>query len=249
MYYTEKAIYSYSEIEIFKYKQRISYNEKRQIRQKRQIQIQKTEEQKQIYMYASQNRAKTKLRRLISCNLDLTKFYTLTFSYTMTDLSQANYLFNQFLKRLRYKFPHIKYIAVPEYQSDVDYFGKPKPQGGSIHYHLLIDMPYIKAHHIEKLWHNGFIKIKHIYDQKYLAYYFMKYFSKENADKRFFKKKRFFTSRNILQPIIIYGQNINIYLSLLGKRLQFFYKRIFQSDIIGEVLLKHFLINPLTCLS
>jgi len=44
------------------------------------------------------------------------------------------------MKRIIRKREDFEYIAVVEFQKDVDYHGKKKEKGGSVHYHLLCNI-------------------------------------------------------------------------------------------------------------
>lgn len=144
-------------------------------------------------------RARQKIRRLINCNPDLEKFMTLTFDINkvtgdITNLDIANNYFNIFIKRLKRVYPDLKYIAVPEFQKK-----------GRIHYHLLTNIKeYISNDYLaDELWTYGFAWLRKTYNVDNLGAYVCKYLSKEIFDKRYFRKKKFFYSLNLLKPVII----------------------------------------------
>jgi len=80
----------------------------------------------------STNRTRTEMRRLINCNQDFSKFYTLTFADNITDVKFANKHFNKFIMRMEYHYGKFKYIAVIEFQ-----------ERGAVHYHFLCNLPCV----------------------------------------------------------------------------------------------------------
>lgn len=134
------------------------------------------------------------IRRLIEMNYKAryTKFVTLTFSNHVTDVEKANYEFKKFIERFKYKLQKgIKYLAVWE-----------RTKKDRIHYHMVIfDLKYIKWSDLEKVWGNGFIKINDVshVESENVGRYIAKYFSKD-VDISDYKKKAFFTSRNLKKP-------------------------------------------------
>jgi hypothetical protein len=147
-------------------------------------------------------RAKNNISRLILGNMDMYPqyrlvFLTLTFRENITTLEQANPLFTKFIKRLDYYCKKsIKYIAVHEFQKDIDFHGNIKPDGGSIHYHILIfNIPFIDAEVLGKdIWKHGGITIKAVNRSKGLYNYITKYITKAFEDERCENKKRYFYS-------------------------------------------------------
>ena len=127
-------------------------------------------EQKQKTIF-SISRTRTNIRRLTNTNQHLDKFLTLTFAKSMPDLIVANKLFDTAMKRIIRARPEFEYIAVVEFQKDVDFHGNKKENGGSVHYHLLCNMPMKEHMTIEdlfawerrfalKYWQNGSRLIK-----------------------------------------------------------------------------------------
>lgn len=134
------------------------------------------------------------IRRLIEMNYkpNETKFVTLTFRDEMEDVADANYLFNKFIKRLKYKLgKDVKYIAVWE-----------RTKKNRIHYHLIVfDLKFMKWKDLESVWKHGFVKINDVshVERCNVGRYISKYFSKE-LDVKDMHKKAFFTSRNLKKP-------------------------------------------------
>ena len=170
------------------------------------------EEQKEMTSGALR-RTKMNIMRLVNSNPDFITFLTLTFDENkaankkdITEFEKCNYWFMTFIQRLKYNFPNIKYLAVPEFQGDY-YFrtGIKKEFGGAIHYHLLLDQK-IDSKKMEKIWGHGFVKINKIQAINNVGLYVSKYLSKESFNKKYFGKKKFFYSRNINRPKEYKGQ-------------------------------------------
>jgi hypothetical protein len=157
---------------------------------------------------ANVRRTRSRIRRLVNSNPDLNKFLTLTFKDDIAgnrDFLTANQYFDVFVKRMRRFFSAFKYVCVPEYQSDYYFRSKAlKPGGGAIHYHLLCNLPYIDISLFEgRFWTFGFARLNCIDNVDNVGAYVCKYLGKANFDVRFFKKKKFFYSTNLIQPLVV----------------------------------------------
>lgn len=142
-------------------------------------------------------RTKKALKRLVNSNPQLNKFLTLTFAENITDWVYANNEFKKFIKRLNRRYADFKYIAVPEFQ-----------KRGAIHFHLVCNVRYLSIQELDglrSLWGNGWIDLQRIDKIENVGAYMAKYMSKQNCDKRFFHKKKFFRSLKLLLPQIIQG--------------------------------------------
>lgn len=98
-----------------------------------------------------------RIRELINTNFQGEKnelCFTITYAENMMDTKKLYKDFQNFMDRLKYKYPDIDYISVVE------------PQGrGAWHCHVLLrfnalNKVYIPNKEIEKLWGNGFTKVK-----------------------------------------------------------------------------------------
>jgi len=194
--YTEKLIKSGNMYEYSTYSIPVKFKDfsKKIIKTQKQLSIFEQLQEKKRIQNISINRTKTQLIRLVNCNNDLNKFITLTFRQPIQDLTQANYELKKFIQRLKTTYPQLKYIAVPEFTKK-----------GNIHYHLLTNNKYIKSQFLEQIWKNGFIKINKTRDQYNLSFYISKYLTKNNFDIRYFNKKKYFFSKNLLRSIITIG--------------------------------------------
>ena len=143
--------------------------------------------------YANTNqRRRDKIRRLACTNFNnkYDKFLTLTFAENKTNIEECNLLFKNFIKRLKYKYNLLclKYLAVIEFQ-----------ERGAVHYHVLLNIPYIPHKELQELWGNGFVFVNAISHVDNLGAYILKYMTKDNNDTRLMGKKVYLTSRNLKQ--------------------------------------------------
>lgn len=234
--YNFKVVVSGKHVEVYKYKKQVwrefekknfedekPQKEPKQLNAFEQIAIMK---QKQQY---SVNRTRTEIRRLINSNPQLTKFMTLTFAKNITDLKEANYIFNQFIKRMNYKYPDFKYLAIPEFQ-----------QRGAVHYHLLCEMPFIHFREITEIWGQGNIDIKTLNNVDNIGAYVCKYLSKDMFDERTFAKKKFFRSQTLLEPVEILGYWAMKFVEKLCSVLTPVFEKTFESEWVGEVEYKSY---------
>jgi len=241
--YNEKVVVSGEHAESYNYKKRVwrefekktqesvknePHKEPIQLSLEEQIKLQ---QQKQQY---SVNRTRTEIRRLINSNPQITKFMTLTFAKNITDLKEANYIFNQFIKRMTYKYPSFEYLAIPEFQ-----------KRGAVHYHLLCKMPFVHFSEIRQIWDQGNIDIKKLNNVDNIGAYVCKYLSKDMFDKRTFGKKKFFRSQTLKQPIELVGWMAHKFIEKFLSVLTPTFEKTFESEWVGEVEYKAFKLNSL----
>jgi len=163
----------------------------------------------------SATRAKNTLRRLVQSNFDSnSKFITLTFAnnknFDITSLKSCYKQFNKFIMRLRYQYPGVKYVAVPEFQN--------KRQRGAVHYHLISDLPFIDNEKLSSLWGLGFIKINKVSSSLNVGLYVSKYLSKEFYQKKYKGFKTYYRSSNLINPIVVYGKKAKTFYQGLFER-------------------------------
>lgn len=152
------------------------------------------------------SRARKKIRRLIEANVRKNPiFITYTFAKNIKTLEEANPLLSKHLKELQRRYGKLKYLCVPEFQ-----------KRGAVHYHIIyFNLPYIENIKIKfaKIWPHGFIQIKAIRKIKSIAAYVSKYLQKSIEDKRTAKRKSYFCSKGLIQPVEIRDEeNIDNYL-------------------------------------
>ena len=139
--YDLKVVVSGKQVELYRYKKNVwrDYEAKREEvfkKEPKQLDIFEQEKLKQQRIQFSINRTKTEIRRLVNTKPQLNKFMTLTFAKSTTDLKTANYIFNQFIKRMVYRYPNFEYLAVPEFQKDEDHYGRKKKQAHTQKYQI-----------------------------------------------------------------------------------------------------------------
>ncbi len=202
-YYNTKIIHTKSNVELWRYKRpiKIGYSKdtstsNKSKNKKGYERVESLIKRKNYY----KNR-QNEVRRIVDLNFDdKTSFLTLTQDSKepfCKDIKVSNYNFDKFIRRLKYylekNFPDmpLKYLATWE-----------RTKSGLIHYHvILFSFPFIPTSKIEELWRLGFVKINKIkkIDSKKRGLYISKYFSKD-LDKREYKSKAYFKSRNLKVP-------------------------------------------------
>ncbi len=229
--YDFKVVVSGKQVEVYEYKKNIlrDYEKKKETKQTaqkepKQLNIFQQQEIKKQKMKFSLNRAKTEIRRLVNANPQLNKFLTLTFAENITDLKEANYIFNQFIKRIAYKYRDFEYLAVPEFQ-----------KRGAVHYHLLCKLPFVEMAEIELLWGQGFVRVNKIANVNNVGAYVCKYLSKDLFDERSFNKKKFFRSQSLIKPIEMLGVIAKRFAKKYLSGLIPVFKKTFSSEWSGEV--------------
>jgi hypothetical protein len=158
------------------------------------------EERKMEYSGAVNHKARNKIRRLISANFSQESlFVTLTYAREEKDVKTGNYDLKKFLQKMKRRQKDFKYVAVIEFQ---------EKRGGVIHYHMLCNYRLtwdshkeLQAHErdLAAVWGNGFVDIGYKKTDNAGAY-LIKYMTKENNDDRLRGQKRYFFSRNCMQP-------------------------------------------------
>jgi len=192
------------------------------------------------------SRTRTNIRRLANANPQLNKFLTLTFAESTTELQKANYLFNQAMKRIIRQKEYFEYIAVVEFQKDIDYHGKKKEKGGSVHYHLLCNIKMPRTNNLKELfdwekwfalryWKYGFIKIKDVRQISNMGAYFCKYLGKDMFDKRMFGKKKFFCSQKLNKPVEMTGHEAFMFYNQYINGLEPIFVKSFFSEYVGNI--------------
>lgn len=162
---------------------------------------------------SSLSRTRNTLIRLINANSRMWEkndqkieplFITFTFKENIKNVSQANPLFTNFIKRLNYhifntKDSVVKYVVVPEFQ-----------KRGAVHYHaVFFNLPPIdikqerETRAFQKLWEHGFIEIKAMNDVPNIGLYMTKYMTKNATDRRLVGRKKYFSSRELIKPDVV----------------------------------------------
>lgn len=173
-------------------------------------------------------RARVSVRRLVDCNPDLNKFFTLTFAENVTDFDVANECFRKYVMRLKYNYKSdLKYLVVPEFQ-----------KRGAIHFHVLCNLQYVPVAQLAELWGFGFCRINRIDNVTNVGLYVSKYIQKQFDDERLHAKKCYWGSRNLRRPVVIdTPEVVDSLLSDCESQNAYFGKKVvYQTDMFGAVL-------------
>jgi hypothetical protein len=148
------------------------------------------EARKQEYIGAVNQKARNKIRRLITANFtEKSLFITLTYKKNMQDIEASNGNLKKFVQKMKRKQKDFQYVAVIEFQ-----------KRGAIHYHMLCNYRLewntheeLQAHErtLGGVWGHGFVDIGYKKNDNAGAY-LIKYMTKDNMDERLEGKKRFF---------------------------------------------------------
>lgn len=233
--YHKKMIVSGKKVELYHYEEAILKNKKNNKRvnyKKRtkeevikQIKECENEEFKMEVMKSfSLRRTRAKIVRLVDCNPDLNTFVTLTFKKNVKSLSKANLIFKSFIKRLKKQVPHLKYLAVPEFQ-----------KRGAVHYHILVNFQ-MENKKLADIWGQGFVMINKIKHVKRVGAYVAKYIGKDLFDVRYFGMRKIMASRNLKKPIVItVAKTIKVFIDTFKYKLEIVNEKVYYSDWLGKI--------------
>jgi hypothetical protein len=240
--FDERVIISGFEVEHYQYPDKpvLRWETNSELKKKKENKEIKDKKEQTEKSSSSVKRTRDGIRRIINCNLQLIKFFTLTFKDQTTDIKKANERFNLFTQRMKDRYKEFEYLSIPEFQKDTDYYGNPKPDGGAVHYHLLCNLRYAKSKELEKIWKNGFIKIKRIKEGSNLGAYVCKYLQKEMFDKRMFHKKKYFYSRELKKPVELIGDQAKEFMDYMKDNLILKKEFKMSNEYRGNVLYKIF---------
>jgi hypothetical protein len=127
---------------------------------------------------------------------DDSKFLTLVPAENIADVQEANKYFKKFISRVRRIYGNFDYLAVIEFQ---------KENRTSVHYHLMINLPYIPQKTLLELWGggSGSVYIRKIRNVDNLGAYLLKYMGKSIGDERLMGNKAYLCSQNLKRPLKI----------------------------------------------
>ena len=234
MTYSGKLIISGKQVELYQYETLVKTKSKRKKkkivkrRTKEEIekQIKQSEEgnfQMEVIRHYSLRRTRSRITRLINTNEDIRTFITLTFKDNIADLQEANIIFKRFILRLKYLYPDLKYLAVPEFQ-----------KRGAVHYHVLININYIENLKLAEIWEQGFVKINKVKHINNLGLYISKYICKDLFDIRYFGMRKVLCSRKLDQPTVFTGSK-DIMNFLQKDDLDLILEKEYNSDWLGKI--------------
>ena len=198
-----------------------------------------SEENKQKNYSNTNQRRRDTIRRLACCNFDnkYDKFLTLTFADNKTDVKECNVLFKAFIRKLKRYKEDLKYLAVIEFQ-----------ERGAVHYHGLLNIPYIPQKELQELWGHGFVFVNAISHVDNIGAYIIKYMTKDNKDTRLMGQKAYLFSRNLKVPEKIVNHNLKDFYYLEKKIYDKYkldslnpeYVSNFTSELMGECVYKQY---------
>ena len=228
--YNKKMVISGKFIDIYEYDKMVVVDFKRDINLNKKSE-EKSDNQKS---QSSIHRTKKNIKNITNSNPQLTKFLTLTFKKNVEDINFANYKFMQFVKRMKFKYPDFKYLAVIEFQ-----------KRGAVHYHMLCKLPYVNKKLIAKKWNHGFIKIKRINRINNMGGYISKYVSKDTDNMKLFNKKKFFHSKDLYMPLEIIDewQFNNYYNNFDIENRNPIFEKTIESEYRGKIKIKQYIIE------
>jgi hypothetical protein len=181
---------------------------------------------------------RNKIRRLICQNFDSeSKFITLTFrdteEFDIRNVKECNQRFKLFIKRMRYKYKDLKYVAVIEFQD--------KNSRGAVHYHMICNLPYVKKQELAKTWGEGFVKINAIDKVDNIGAYVIKYMTAESGDKRLQAENGYLRSQNLENPVELKSwvqeeqDNVKELIAMLSKETPSYGGKPYESEHAGKI--------------
>lgn len=156
--------------------------------------------------YSNHNRVRSNMIRRLACANFNNKstFVTLTFDdskvrHDIHNVIECNKVFKLFIMRLKYYLKSIftnldfKYLSVIEFQD--------KNDRRAVHYHLLLNVPYVDIKDLEDIWGMGYCFIEKINHVDNVGAYLIKYMTKDNNDERLMGKPAYLRSHNLVEPV------------------------------------------------
>lgn len=184
--------------------------------------------------------ARNTLRRLALANFNENSYFiTLTYEENMQEVKKADDDFKKFIKRLKYNFGDLKYIAVREFQ-----------KRGAVHYHMISDVHLpawndeeelreLEVYFWREVWKHGFVDIKSINHVDNVGAYITKYMDKDFDDERLRGCKLYLCSKGLKRPAILKGEEAEKRLEeLKGKKTVF--TSSYSSEYFGNVIYKEY---------
>lgn len=185
-------------------------------------------------------RSKMQLRRLVLANFcDRDKFVTLTFRdgavEDVTDPRACNKAFDRFIKRLRRVYGAFRYCRVIEFQ---DANGR-----GAVHYHCIMELPYVPFQTLTDTWDNGNVDITAIDHVDNVGAYIQKYMAKDMDDNRLAGLKAFATSQGMVRPITLYGREAEEIDEKVCRQKKEVFENSYESEYQGNIRYSEYNMN------
>lgn len=167
-------------------------------------------------------RTKKTIQQLLICNGNLNKFLTLNFAF---DISYQDSIkeYKRFIRSLRSltKKP-VPYLAVMELTKNQ-----------RIHFHCLIDLPFISQDKLNLIWGAGHATISLVRDRDFTINYITKYVTKDFTNCFFKNRKNYLCSLGLKRPEVYYDLDaLNI---LFSDDYKVKSRAVYSSAFIGEV--------------
>lgn len=185
------------------------------------------------------------IRRLATANFNKDSlFLTLTFddkkvAHDIRCPKECNYQFKKFIQRLRYSLKvDFKYLAVVEFQ-DLN-------NRGAVHYHVLIDLPFIDFKQLEDIWGMGFIYLNKIDHVDNVGAYIVKYITKDGGDERLVGEKSYLRSSNLIDPksfILLEDEKVDkkfYEIDTILSKIKTIYECDYDTTMLGHVKYKQY---------
>lgn len=163
----------------------------------------------------SARRARQNLYDICLCN-DFQYFVTFTYDKEKIDRyndEKTRRAFSIWANNIRKIYPDMYYVAVCEYH-----------EKGALHYHLLVggikwedlkpefwklDKKTLAPIYTVGAWPWGYSTVSRIRNGEAAKHYICKYITKQHFDERFFNKRRFHTSHNIIRPTVYSAESVD----------------------------------------
>ncbi len=198
----------------------------------------KSQARSEEYKSRTITRAINNIRRLAVGNFRKNdKFVTITYDnqndFDITKIKECLVYLQKFLRRLKNMYPKLKYILVTEFQDR-----------GAVHYHMICNLPYIDNGKLEKIWSHGYTKILAMNNSRGVSAYLSKYLSKRLDDPRKLGHRLYYTSRNLIRPKKIYGEEAEKIIQELEQNtsMNMEFTKVFETEKNGTAIFK--LYNP-----
>jgi len=198
----------------------------------------KSQARSEEYKSRTITRAINNIRRLAVGNFSkYDKFVTITYDndndFDITKIKECLAYLQKFLRKLKNTFPNFKYILVTEFQDR-----------GAVHYHMICNLPYIDNEKLEKIWGHGYTKILAMNNSYGVSAYLSKYLSKRFDDPRKLGHRLYYTSRNLIRPKKIYGEEAEKIIRKLEQNssMSMEFTKVFETEKNGTAIFK--LYNP-----
>jgi len=191
--YNMQKVYWKDRVEVKVYDDPIRVGKKRKgVKRRNFSQLSLKEQKHALERRKKYYRSRISYLKKLAVENDFCLFVTLTFEKNIEDPYEARTHWRLFIKRLRYRYPQVSFIGVPERQ-----------QRGAIHYHMILGgVNYIEHEELEKLWnHLGYVYIKKVRGGSEIVHYLFKYLTKEIDDYNKLEPwQKVYCSRNLKKP-------------------------------------------------